>query len=200
MGTFSAAAMAVVLFGAAAGKLFDRGNFNRYMEPLLGRRSSAARSSIVCIEILLAGVLAAAAFLGVVRVAAGCASALFLLVATGAHAAVVARGGATRCQCFGVLAAQRGRLERNWWDAPVIALRNGILVTASLGVFTENGFALVLCSLLPSALLAGGLRAMLIRDRTALLMPLHPGLREQAANVPLLQAQTWWVDGRPRRF
>src|ERR1700733_14959915 len=100
MGTFSAAAMAVVLFGAAAGKLFDRGNLNRYMEPLLGRRSSAARSSIVCIEILLAGVLAAAAFLGVVRVAAGCASVLFLLVATGAHAAVGARGGGPPCHSF----------------------------------------------------------------------------------------------------
>lgn len=191
--------LALVFTGSVAGKWRDRGRFEEYLKPLVGRRASTVRDLTMASELGLAAMLSLAVSEPTLLPFAGGASAVFLLVATAVQAALLVRRGAPTCRCFGRLSNVRGRLDGSWHPA-LFALRNAILMAVSITAAEAD----VVIALPAAAAIVGvtafGLISSVRAERRLIAREIHPLTNVYGTGMRTLMAHLWWVNGRPRPF
>lgn len=192
-----ALALAIVYGGALIGKIMAFGAFRNYLGSLLAWRTPYTAAGVLCIEALIAAGLLAGVAAAPLRPVAGIASALFLIGATAIHAAF-SPGPVASCRCFG--RASSPTENESFWNPSRIGFRNGVLVAGSMVLFTHAPVFVAICAGIPAGLIAARLIASIARQRQILRAGTDPRAREVGATMPLLLAQTWWVDGHPRGF
>lgn len=174
--------------------------FVAYLRPVAGRRAAvAARGSLLAEGLLAALFLAALADGGLGAVIAGAASAAFLAAATAVYSSLIATGESSRCGCFGLRQGERpeGDLSRSV-AAAVLALRNATLLTASLLVAGVRGLVLMESALAIPLFVAAGLTVSILIERHRIGDLDSPKIHQVGQQMGRLQAQSWWLDGKPR--
>lgn len=193
------ALLAATYVVALLGKTRDRGQFERYLSNLAGNRARSLAMLTLIVEAALAVGLAVAVAETGLRRPAGIASVGFLLVATGLHCAILARTRQVTCNCFGRATGAAERIETAWVPA-LVGLRNAVLVAASAvlaGASTQVIATVVGVIVLALAL---GLVTSIRAEHRVLKMDPHPSLADYGPTLRILQAHSWWLNGRPRPF
>jgi hypothetical protein len=152
MNTLVAALLALTYTAAAAGKARNLPNFRSYLVPLRLRHEGGVATAVVALEVGMAGILGVSALDSSVAPFAGLVSVVFIGGVTIAYAAIISRGGAVECNCFGGGGPSRGELSTVIKPA-VIATRNVACTVLSLSL---TGAAL------PADVALGGLVAVVI--------------------------------------
>jgi hypothetical protein len=193
-----AAALATMYAVACVGKARHREEFEGYLRPLMRGRARSLRLATLLAEAGLTCVLALSMFTTPIAPWVGLASALFLLIATAAHAAILAGGSSEECRCFGRVVDLNAPRQL---QPALFAVRNWTLMSASLllvpplAVHLAFGFGAVV-----PTVTAVGLLWAVRRDRLDLGLAEHPLVAVYAPRARHLLAHTWWVNGHPRAF
>lgn len=191
--------LAAVFLAAAVGKARDPREAAAYVRPLVGRRDRATARLLGVAEVVLASAFVAAVLSAEAGQWAGGAAIAFLVVTTVAHATLIARGRPPQCHCFGAL-DRRGRPREAAWESALLVARNAALVVASAAVAHATMQVAATAAGAIATIIAAGLIASVMRERRHLKGKPHPLKEVYAHQILNLVAQTWWVDGRPRRL
>jgi hypothetical protein len=193
-----AVALAAVYILAIIGKIRDPHALQEYVQPLAGHFSRILVKVTLVIELTLAAGLLAAVMENSVAKAAGVTSAVFLVTATVFHAMLLARSRLTRCHCFGRLSFP-DQVDAAW-EPVIVGLRNGGLVGASAIIAGLSLDGVVIATAVVGFVLILGLLESVRRQRLLLHATSHPLRAVLGPTMATLQAHSWWVEGRPRRF
>lgn len=193
-----ASILLVALFATAAiAKSLNLPAFRRYISPLARQHAATAATVVLLAEAVIAALWLGAAVEVTLRPIAGAVTAGTVIVATSLHMVVVGRSGETRCHCFG--RPPGSERDESWSHLPTLAFRNALIVVVGLAMTASPAFA-VLGGVSIPVIVAAGITNDIRRSRLLLRSDTHPLLKQYGANMPLLAAQTWWVNGHPRDF
>jgi hypothetical protein len=189
-------ALALVFFGAAAGKARDFRAFRDYLSAMFARHARAAAKTVLFAE----AALGIALLVSAPPVVAEAGSAGFLLAATAVIAARLRRDDTTRCACWGGADAEEfselgyARMARPAW----YAARNGFLLLAVWLIVDDQAAptpptAAVLVAM-PLVVMLLGAAASVARERHLLTMPDLPRRHLFAGRLAPLAALSWYDD------
>jgi hypothetical protein len=193
------AVLALIYAFAGVGKLKHLSSFELYIAPVMSRSAGRAARAAISVEGGLALLLAVAAPLDGIRAWAGAVSAAFVVVATAIYGALLVAGEDGSCRCFG---GPSRDLVQEEWQPSLLTARNWALVVLSIiivpGSTAEAAFlaGAVIAALVATALITG----IVVLKRSNAGRERHLAALGHGRDVRVLQAHTWWLNGRPRPF
>jgi hypothetical protein len=191
-------AVAAVFAIAAGSKTRNIVALENYLRPVSGGHGRILTRAVLVAECGLAAICLVAAadrsFSGV----AGVAVTAFTAIASSVYAALLAAGDSAECHCFGTRRQASGESESNAVKPAIVAGRNVALTVCSLSLAGLPIIDSLAIATIVVVAIGGGLVRSIMVERRRLGTVDSTRVRRLAAQLGRLEAQTWWLDGKPR--